>query len=591
MRIRLPSLIVLSLTLMFILTGCGIETTTAPVAPTATQTTPTAPPGAATLSEIVNLVEAARPSENEFARVDNGFVLNNGGQVRTANESRVRLDLTSSTIIRLGQNSLFKMEELTPGGEGPLVRVKLEFGRLWVSLAGGSVEVETPVGSASVRGSFGVIEYDPSLDVLTLSCLEGTCNAENDTVKEQLGNLEQVRLTRGGQDVTRTQLTLDEVKAFTDVNPDQGPSLLSTLLAAPPPSATPEPTTEVKSRITGTVYADLNADLDAADSGEGPLSGVNVTLSGCTAVSVTLVTGDDGRFVFENLPVAACQLQFEKGGWAYGGAFSGDIAFLIPVQVFASADASADLTVFMQPTETPTVAPTIFVPLPTATTAPPPTATATVTPTPQAQITFNADKTFLVVEECTTLRWTVLNVQAALLDGAGVTGEGAKEVCPVETTTYKLTVQTFSGIEERTLTLVITLPSPTATETPPADTVGPTLTNSSATEPSYYGCSFQSMTFFTVNVTDPSGLQSVKLWYRYENTNQTQVGGWGSVTMTDQGNSNYSATIDNDDSATGAYNVLRGANGYIRWYVLATDKPGNATNSGEALTRILACVA
>jgi hypothetical protein len=581
----LQCLILLCLIAAMLLTACGFGTTPAPVAPDATKTTPTRPADAATLSEIVNLVEAASPDQSEFARVAEGFVLNQGGQVKTGNESRVRLDMTSGAILRLGQNSLFKMEELRPGNEGPLVRLKLEFGKLWISLSGGAVEVETPVGSASVRGSFGVVEYDPSLDVLTLSCLEGRCNAENDTVKEQLGNLEQVRLTRGGQDVTRTQLTLDEVRSFTDVNPDQGPGLLSTLLAAPPPTATPAtptPTVEAKGSITGTVKIDLNGDSDADDPGEGPLAGANVTLSGCTAVSITLVTGDDGKFVFDNLPLASCQLQVEKADWDFAGVFAGDIGLPYPVQVFASATPADAATFFMRPKVAPTET---TLPQPTSTEIPTPTPTATLTATPQAQIDFNADKTFLLAGECTTLRWTVLNVPAVFLDGVGVAGESTKEVCPQETTTYKLTIQTFGGVEERSLTLVITLPTPTVATTAAPDVSGPSIKILSATDPSYYGCN--ATTVFNVTATDQTGIKLIQIFYRYENANQ--AGGWWSAAVTDLGNGSYRATINNDDNATGAYNVLRGANGNIRWYVLGTDTPGNITNSGDQLVRVLAC--
>lgn len=576
----------LSLLAIVVLAACGNQERPTPVATEAAPTTPTAPADAATLSEIVNLVEAALADQNDFKPVANGFVLNTGGQVRTARDSGARLDLTNSTIIRLGQDSLFKMEELTPGSDGPLVRLKLEFGKLWVSLAGGAVEVETPVGSASVRGSFGIVEYDSSLDVLTLSCLEGTCKAENDTVKEQLGNLEQARLTRGGQDVTRTQLTLDDVKAFTDVNPDQGPALLATLLAAPPATATEatlEPTAaETKGAIGGVVNADLNLDGAADDSGEGPLGGVNVTLSGCISVSVTLVTGDDGKFAFDSLPAGICLLQVEKAGWGYASVSTGETAY--PIQVGSAPGAPADLSIFMTPKETPTAQPTIaIVPQQNPTDTSAPTPTATLTPMPQAQIDFNADKTFLLAGECTVLRWTVLNVQAVFLDGAGVASVDTKEVCPQETTTYKLTVQTIGGAEERTVTLVITAPTPTVTTTP--DVAGPAVANLSATDPSNYGCN--SNTTFNAKVTDPSGIKRVEILYRYENANQ--VGGWWSAPVTDLGNGSYSAAINNDDSAIGAYNVLRGSDGDIRWYVLGTDSLGNTTKSDELLVRILVC--
>jgi LysM repeat protein len=259
LRVILVSGLVLALTLLACALPGQSPTPTAILVATEEER-PTSPPSdtSALVSEVVNLVEARSAEANDFAKVNDGYALDLGGQLRTGDESTARLDLTGGAILRLGSNSLFTVEDVAV--DNALVRLQLAFGKLWVSLAGGELEVATPVGSASVRGSFGVIEYDKLLDVLTLKCLEGKCVFENENFSQQLGNLQQVQLTNRGQGLVLTPLTLDDVQEYLDANPDQGPALLATLLAAP--TATRSPETLVPTSPTRT-FIPVNTDTPA----------------------------------------------------------------------------------------------------------------------------------------------------------------------------------------------------------------------------------------------------------------------------------------------------------------------------------------
>jgi LysM repeat protein len=227
--------------------ACGLSTTPPTEIPVAQ---PTSPPEAgartATIGEIVNIVEARESAEGTFAQVENGLVLEVGGQLRTGAASRTRIDFSEGTIVRLGENSILAVEANTSAGGDPFTSFSLEVGKLWASLTGGSLEVDTPIGVATVRGSYAFFEYNPgdpndlSDDVLTLNCLEGSCRAENQTVDERLGNLEQIVLTGGGQQFTRGRLGFDAVEDFVNNNPEVGQALVATLIAAPPATATPE---------------------------------------------------------------------------------------------------------------------------------------------------------------------------------------------------------------------------------------------------------------------------------------------------------------------------------------------------------------
>ncbi|HLF03360.1 MAG TPA: LysM peptidoglycan-binding domain-containing protein, partial [Anaerolineales bacterium] len=256
-RIRIP--LIAHLIAALLMAACnrvlGTPPTTVEVAqveaPTSALSAPTRPATAtlppivlpadgrrATVSEIVNTVEARAFSDAQFISVEDGAVIGVGGQVRTGAASRARIDLSQGTVVRLAADSVFTVEALTDSADGPFALVKLELGKLWVSLTGGSVQVITPVGVASVRGSFAIFEYDPGSpdtpddDVLVLDCLEGTCNLQSGGISQEVGNLQRLQLSDGGQNVVRVELTGADVDDFIANNPEVGQSLQATLTAA-----------------------------------------------------------------------------------------------------------------------------------------------------------------------------------------------------------------------------------------------------------------------------------------------------------------------------------------------------------------------
>ncbi len=57
---------------------------------------------------------------------------------------------------------------------------------------------------------------------------------------------------------------------------------------------------------------------------------------------------------------------------------------------------------------------------------------------------------------CTTLRWDVEHAIAVYLNGAGVAGHAAQQVCPSSTTTYTLRVEHAGGVTEKQVTITVT---------------------------------------------------------------------------------------------------------------------------------------
>ncbi len=115
-------------------------------------------------------------------------------------------------------------------------------------------------------------------------------------------------------------------------------------------------------------------------------------------------------------------------------------------------------------------------PAATATAAPPTPTLLPPTPTPSPQVNFWAEAALVNAGSCTVLHWQVDYVTAAYLDGAGVEGVGARQICPAQTQTYTLRVTHPGGELQRQVSIAVqplptaTLPAATATPAPPLPT-------------------------------------------------------------------------------------------------------------------------
>ncbi len=146
--------------------------------------TPTPSPRTAAIAEVTNSVDSRSSSESAWGQAIVGQTLPVGGEVRTGPDGESRLDLSPDTVVRIGPDTHFTVADLSGSDEQPNTLLNLISGELWVilnsALNGGSFDVETPVGSASVRGSYLSVDYDATSDSLIVSCLEGQCRLRND---------------------------------------------------------------------------------------------------------------------------------------------------------------------------------------------------------------------------------------------------------------------------------------------------------------------------------------------------------------------------------------------------------------------------
>lgn len=143
--------------------------------------TPTAEPRTAVFAEIENEVQARLTSNDQYAAAAVGQAIPVGGQARSGEDSRARLDLLpEATIVRLGPTTEFTLTELRADEGNPNTRMRLLGGQLWIILRGGALEVETDLGTAAVRGSMMSVLFDAAAGFMKVTCLEGHCSLAND---------------------------------------------------------------------------------------------------------------------------------------------------------------------------------------------------------------------------------------------------------------------------------------------------------------------------------------------------------------------------------------------------------------------------
>ena len=176
----------------------------------------------AVLSEIENDVTAKIESSSEFSSANVGMIIPIGGAIQTGDDSRAKLSLNpEGTILRVGPNSSFTLSQMDDENGEPKTTLELLFGKVFVLLNGGSLEVKTPSGVASVRGSLLSVQYNPETNRMRASCLEGECSLENEDGEEvEMTEGESVFIDEDGLLSDVTEIDQDEIVDWLVENPE-----------------------------------------------------------------------------------------------------------------------------------------------------------------------------------------------------------------------------------------------------------------------------------------------------------------------------------------------------------------------------------
>ncbi len=195
------------------------EQSTPTLAPTAT------PSASAQVNEVVNEIRARTAAAEDFRQVAEGEILPLQGELQSGENSQARLDiLPDGTVVHVGPNTHLLLDELAPQDEGFYTRLRLWAGNLWIVLNGGQLDVETPNGVASVRGSYMSVSYDAEAQRVDITCLEGHCVVENaqGSVKMSDGQASSIPAP-GLPPAEPRQMTPEEYQEWQETTPDAAP--------------------------------------------------------------------------------------------------------------------------------------------------------------------------------------------------------------------------------------------------------------------------------------------------------------------------------------------------------------------------------
>lgn len=187
------------------------------------------PGGPVRVREVANIVRLQTANDAERA-AQPGDELLAGGRLWTGPGSLARLDLGMRGFIRLRSETTVELLE-----SAGAFRLQLERGRLFASLAGTGLTIETDSGVIVALESFAEVRLEAGR--LTVNCLGGGCRVQTVSADVTLGPLESATLSGEGA-LTRRPLPAKAVAQFIADNPDSV-NLINWLTALPAATATP----------------------------------------------------------------------------------------------------------------------------------------------------------------------------------------------------------------------------------------------------------------------------------------------------------------------------------------------------------------
>ncbi len=176
----------------------------------------------AVISDVENVVSARVAAGAELVSATDGMSISTGGGIETGDGGRAKVELRpDGTILRVGPNSSFTIPILTEENGQPKTKLELAFGKVFVLLKGGSLDVETPSGVASVQGSLLSVEYDQEKGRIEATCLEGHCALEDEDGDEVELTEGESSYIEGDEDPSDPEMIdREDIEDWLEENPD-----------------------------------------------------------------------------------------------------------------------------------------------------------------------------------------------------------------------------------------------------------------------------------------------------------------------------------------------------------------------------------
>ena len=142
-----------------------------------------------TLEEVINRVDTDRPREAglespNFIAAQVGQELVPGDGVLTFPNSQARIDITLQELLRVVRTTPDTLWRLGQFQENQDAIIELDQGKIFLldSGADGSslpIQVVTPAGTGSPRGTWMSVAYNPVTEIVEVECFRGACRLEN----------------------------------------------------------------------------------------------------------------------------------------------------------------------------------------------------------------------------------------------------------------------------------------------------------------------------------------------------------------------------------------------------------------------------
>lgn len=201
--------------------------------------------GIVQIDEAVGLlVSDAGTAERRYGKA--GEWLAAGSSLTTEAKGSARLHFVDGTVVRLGANTHLVVTGTS--SDGFVKRLQMFAGDLWAMLAGGELQVKSPVGVASVRGSYIHISFTSQNQTYTAECFEGQCTLSTNAGTTNLTSGQKCSTTGGDQPCPPRQMTREELMAFINQLPES-----QTILATVGPILTAAPSATQPRGGQGTV--------------------------------------------------------------------------------------------------------------------------------------------------------------------------------------------------------------------------------------------------------------------------------------------------------------------------------------------------
>jgi hypothetical protein len=158
-----------------------------------------------TVKEVVNQVKVDQPrgvatTAANFLPVTIGQELLPGDGLQTFDGSEARVDISVGGFVRVSRtkpNTVWRLGEFTVDGE---TVIELDQGTIFLfddseGPSSQPLKMITPAGTASPKGTWMSLSYDPVLQVTELQCFRDSCLLENDLGSELLFDEQKTTLT------------------------------------------------------------------------------------------------------------------------------------------------------------------------------------------------------------------------------------------------------------------------------------------------------------------------------------------------------------------------------------------------------------